>query len=89
MGDLIAMTSSHLDTIKAIVTYGTIAIVVVGGLAAIVVLNMDPDKLAIVAGLVGAGLSFLSSSESSTRTARQVVAAQTTNGVQTQALRDS
>lgn len=70
------MTQTKIDTIKALVTYGTVAIVTVGGLAAIIALDMNPDKLAIVAGLVGGSLGFLTTGETATRTARQVVAAQ-------------
>lgn len=70
------MTPTKIDTIKALITYGTVAVVVLGGLAAIIAYNMDPDKLAIVAGTVGAGLGFLTNGETATRTARSVVAAQ-------------
>lgn len=70
------MSPTKIDTIKAIVTYGTVAIVTIGGLVAIVALEMNPDKLAIVAALVGGALGFLTNGETATRTARSVVAAQ-------------
>lgn len=73
------MDSTKIDTIKAIVTYSTVAVMALGGLAAIIYYNMDPDKLAIVAGLVGAALQFLTTGETATRTARAVSNA-TTNG---------
>lgn len=76
------MSPTKIDTIKAAVTYATIAVVVLGGLAAIVLLDMNPDKLAIVAGLAGAGLAFLTNGETATRTARAIVSSQSaaTNG---------
>lgn len=83
------MDRTRIETIKALTTYATIALVVVGGMAAIVLLDMQPDKLAIVAGLVGAGLAFLTNGETATRTARQVTAAHTTNGEQRQAFAES
>lgn len=70
------MTPTKIDMIKAIVTYSTVAVVVLGGLAAVVFLDMNPDKLAIVSALVGGGLGFLTNGETATRTARSVVAAQ-------------
>ena len=76
------MTTTQIDMLKALVTYLTVALVVIGGLAAIIAYSMDPDKLAIVAGLVGAGLGFLTNGETATRTARAVVSSQSavTNG---------
>lgn len=70
------MDQTKIDSIKAITTYATMAVVVIGGMVSIVLLNMDPDKLAIIAGLVGAGLAFLSNGETATRTARATIAAQ-------------
>ena len=75
-----------IDTIKALITYLTAAGVVLGGGAAIAFVNMPPDKLAIVAGLVGAASAFLYGQETATRTARQVIAAGQSNGVQRETL---
>lgn len=75
-----------IDTIRALFTYATALIVVIGGGAAIYVSRGDPaaaDTVAIMAGFVGAALSFLFNQEVATRTARQsaaVQAATTTNG---------
>lgn len=63
-----------VDTIRALFTYATALVVVLGGGAIIYVSRADPsasDVVAIVAGFVGASLSFLFGSEVQTRTARQ------------------
>lgn len=63
-----------VDTIRAIFTYVTALIVVLGGGAIIYLSRGDPsssDVVAIVAGFVGAALSFLFGAEVQTRTARQ------------------
>ncbi len=82
IGDDRAVCGVKIDTIKAITTFGTVATVVIGGMAAIVLLDMNPDKLAICAGLVGAALSFLTNGETANRTARAIVSSQSvaTNG---------
>lgn len=77
------MVPTKIDTIKAIVTYGTVAVVCLGGLGAVVFFDMNPDKLAIVSALVGGALGFLTNGETATRTARSLTAAQ--NGKSTDA----
>ena len=76
-----------VDTIKAAFTYATAGLVVLGGLAAIILVDMPPDKLAIVSGLVGGAAAFLYGQETATRTARQIIAGQQTNGTQRETLR--
>lgn len=71
------MNQTKIDTIKAVVTYGTVAIVVIGGFFALVfVAGIDKDRLTIIGGFVGAGLTFLIQGETATRTARATIAAQ-------------
>jgi hypothetical protein len=70
--------TTTVDTIKAVFTYATALVVVVGGGAAIFVSRADPaasDTVAIMAGFVGFALNFLFGSEVQTRTARQAAAA--------------
>lgn len=70
------MDQTKIDTIKALVTYMTVAILAVGGGAALVFVPMPDQRLAIVAGLVGASVTFLVNGETATRTARATIAAQ-------------
>jgi hypothetical protein len=66
--------TTTVDTIRAVFTYSTALIIVVGGGAIIYVSRSEPaaaDVVAIVAGFMGAALTFLFSSETQTRTARQ------------------
>jgi hypothetical protein len=66
--------TSTIDTIRALYTYTTALIIVVGGGVIIYVSRAEPgsaDVVAIVAGFMGAALTFLFSSETQTRTARQ------------------
>lgn len=74
------MDQAKIDTLKAVATYITVAIMSLGGLAAIIYYDMDPDKLAIVAGLVGAALQFLTTGETATRTARAISSASNGHG---------
>lgn len=64
----------QVDTIRALFTYATALIIVVGGGAIIYLSRSDPaatDVVAIVAGFVGSALTFLFGSEVQSRTARQ------------------
>lgn len=73
-----------VDTIRALFTYATALIIIVGGGAIIFVARADPasaDVVAIVAGFMGAGLTFLFSSETQTRTARQTQSASESGAV--------
>jgi hypothetical protein len=66
--------TTTVDTIRAVFTYTTALVIVVGGGAIIYVSRSEPaaaDVVAIVAGFMGAALTFLFSSETQTRTARQ------------------
>ena len=77
---------NQIDTIKAVITYVTAAVLVIGGGASIIFVPMQADKLAIVSGIVGAGSAFLWGQETATRTARQIIAGQQTNGKQQETL---
>jgi len=79
----------QVDTIKATFTYAAAVLVLVGGLFAIIFVTMPADKLAIVSGLVGGSAAFLYGQEASTRTARQVIAGQQTNGTQRETLKNA
>jgi hypothetical protein len=76
--------TSTVDTIRAVFTYATALIIVVGGGAIIFVARADPssaDVVAIVAGFMGGALTFLFSSETQTRTARQTTTASESGAV--------
>ena len=62
-----------IDKIKAIITYGVAAFVIVAGMGAIYALreSSSSDTVAIFAGLVGGATAFLYGQEVQTRTARQ------------------
>ena len=67
-----------VDTIRAIFTYAIATIVVGGGMFVIYATRSEPsssDTIAIIAGFVGAALSFVFSTEVQTRTARQTSSA--------------
>ena len=81
-----------VDTIRAVFTYAIATIVVAGGLWVIYATRAEPaasDTIAIIAGFVGAALSFVFSTEVQTRTARQTSSAHVegaythANGIQT------
>ena len=76
------MLSNKIDTIKAIFTYVTASAVVIGGMAAIAFLPLEADTKTILGGFVGFAAQFLFGAETATRTTRQVIAAQATNGQQ-------
>ena len=66
--------TSTVDTIRAIFTYVIALAVVLGGGGVIFVSRGDPgaaDTVAIMAGFVGAALTFVFGAETQTRTARQ------------------
>jgi hypothetical protein len=70
--------TTTIDTIKALFTYTTALVVVVGGGVSIFISRADPaasDTIAIMAGFVGMALTFLFNSEVQTRTARQSASA--------------
>jgi hypothetical protein len=74
-----------VDTIRALFTYATALVIVVGGGAIIYVSRSEPaaaDVVAIVAGFMGAALTFLFSSETQTRTARQTNTASAAGAIQ-------
>ena len=63
-----------VDTIRAVFTYAIATIVVGGGMYVIYATRGEAnssDTIAIIAGFVGAALSFVFSTEVQTRTARQ------------------
>lgn len=64
-----------VETVKAIFTYATAAIVGLGGLLAIVTQPLEPDTKTIVGALIGSSLTFLFGQEVQTRTAHQTAAA--------------
>lgn len=67
-----------VDTIRAVFTYAIATIVVGGGMYVIYATRAEAnasDTVAIIAGFVGAALSFVFSTEVQTRTARQTSAA--------------
>jgi hypothetical protein len=77
--------TSTIDTIRALFTYTTALIIVVGGGLIIYVSRAEPgsaDVVAIVAGFMGAALTFLFSSETQTRTARQTNTASASGALQ-------
>jgi hypothetical protein len=69
--------SQNVDTIKAAFTYATAALLALGGMAAIYFSRLDPtasDSRVVIAGFVGASITFLFNQEVQTRTARQAAA---------------
>jgi NAD/NADP transhydrogenase beta subunit len=67
-----------VDTIRAVFTYAIATIVVGGGMFVIYATRGEAsssDTVAIIAGFVGAALSFVFSTEVQTRTARQTTTA--------------
>lgn len=79
------MTTTMIDTIRALFTYATAMLIGVGGLAAIVMTPlMEADTKTIVGAFIGSALTFLFGQEVQTRTARQAAAstaaATATNG---------
>lgn len=70
------MTTTKIDTIKALYTYTVISIVVLAGGASLVLLpSVDNNTKLIIAGFVGAGIQFLTGLETATRSARSTAAA--------------
>jgi hypothetical protein len=68
------MKSIGVDTIRALFTYSIALIVITAGGWMIYVSRNDPnatDTVAIVAGFMGATLTFVFNQETQTRTARQ------------------
>lgn len=69
---------STIDTIRALFTYAIALVIVIGGGVILVLTYQDPsstDLIAIIAGFMGAAVTFVFSSETQTRTARQSAAA--------------
>jgi uncharacterized membrane protein YeaQ/YmgE (transglycosylase-associated protein family) len=66
------------ETIKAAATYAIAAILIVGGLLFMYFSRLDPPEaqtgtlIPLVAGFVGAAITFVFQQETQTRTARQV-----------------
>jgi hypothetical protein len=76
-----------IDTIRAVFTYVTVLVVVLGGFVIIYVTRSDgnaTDTRLMIAGFIGSALTFAFSTEVQTRTARQsaasTAAAASTNG---------
>lgn len=67
----------QVDTIKAIATYIIALVIVLGGFVVLFVTRADdaPDTRVIIAGFMGSAITFVFSSETQTRTARQAAAA--------------
>lgn len=73
-----------IDTIRALFAYTIALVIVIGGGAMLLITYQDPsatDLIAIVAGFVGAAVTFVFQQETSTRTARQSTAAHTAGAV--------
>lgn len=67
-----------IDTIRAVFTYATVLVVVIGGFLIIFLTRSDPnatDTRLMIAGFIGSSLTFAYSTEVQTRTARQTAAA--------------
>lgn len=63
----------RVDTLKAVIVYGTCAVLAVGGTAALVfVRDISEARVTVIAGLIAAAVGFLVQGEVQTRTARQV-----------------
>jgi len=78
--EVVAPTTLGIDTIRALVIYALVLIVVVGGGAMLYAIRLDPAtsgsatlSLAIV-GMIGSALQFAWGQEVQTRTARQAAA---------------
>jgi len=83
-----------IDTIRAIFTYVTVLVVVIGGFLIVFITRSDSnatDTRLMIAGFIGSALTFAFSTEVQTRTARQSAAATyaatavTTNGAKIEA----
>lgn len=71
--------TSTIDTVRALFTYGIATVVVVGGGFMIFATRSEPasqDLRVIMAGFIGAALTFVFQQETQTRTARQTNTAQ-------------
>ena len=67
----------HIDTIRALFTYVTVLVVVLGGFALIYITRGEPSAAEVrllIAGFIGSALTFAFSTEVQTRTARQAAA---------------
>jgi hypothetical protein len=68
----------QVETIKALVTYLTALLLIVGGLLFLYFSRLDPPDaqtsalIPLIAGFVGAAIQFLFNRETQTQTARQV-----------------
>ena len=78
------MLQNRIDTIKALYVYTAAVFVVIGGMACIAFLpfSADDPRMTIIGGFVGFAAQFLFGQETATRTTRQVIAAQASNGDQ-------
>jgi hypothetical protein len=71
-------TSGSIDTVKAVFTYITALVLVVGGFAFLFLTRNDPSSsntpalIPIVSGFIGSAVTFVFQQETQTRTARQV-----------------
>jgi len=66
-----------IDTLRAVFTYVTALLVVLGGGAILFATRLDPstsDLRVVVAGFIGSSLTFVYGQEVQTRTARQAAA---------------
>ena len=75
--------TSTIDTIRMIFTYAIASAVVVGGGAMLLITYADPnaaDVRVIIAGFMGAAITFVFQQETQTRTARQTNTAQMAGG---------
>lgn len=76
--------SATIDTIRALYTYTTALVVVIGGGIMIYMSRSDTgseDLRVIVAGFMGAAITFLFQQETQTRTARQSNTAHTAGAI--------
>jgi len=67
-----------IDTLRAVFTYITVLVVVIGGFLIIFVTRSDSnatDTRLMIAGFIGSALTFSFSTEVQTRTARQAASA--------------
>jgi hypothetical protein len=68
----------QVETIKALVTYVTALLLIIGGLLFLYFSRLDPPEaqtaslIPLIAGFVGAAIQFLFNRETQTQTARQV-----------------
>lgn len=73
-----------IDTIRALFTYAIALVIVVGGGAMLLVTYQDPaaaDVRVIIAGFMGAAITFVFQQETQTRTARQTSTAHTSGAI--------